>query len=108
MPTCAPEFKSRLDRRKRSRRHNWNHSKSTTARGYGARWVKTRKRIFERDERLCQDHKARGLLREAVEIDHVIPKADGGTDDDENLQALCYDCHKAKTDRENSNRTGHQ
>jgi 5-methylcytosine-specific restriction endonuclease McrA len=31
------------------------------------------------------------------EIDHIIPIADGGTDDDENLQVLCFMCHSLKT-----------
>lgn len=30
-------------------------------------------------------------------IDHEIPIADGGTNDDVNLQVLCYQCHSLKT-----------
>ncbi|WP_375227036.1 MULTISPECIES: HNH endonuclease [Burkholderia cepacia complex] len=30
----------------------------------------------------------------------MVPKASGGTDLDENLQAICKDCHAAKTARE--------
>ncbi len=33
-------------------------------------------------------------------VDHIIPKAHGGTDADSNLQSLCWPCHKAKTARE--------
>lgn len=33
----------------------------------------------------------------ATEVDHITPKAEGGTDDRSNLQGLCTDCHKAKT-----------
>ena len=32
--------------------------------------------------------------------DHIIPKAEGGTDEDDNLQTLCRACHKQKTDAE--------
>ena len=32
--------------------------------------------------------------------DHIIPKAEGGSDEDENLQTLCRSCHKQKTDAE--------
>lgn len=40
-----------------------------------------------------------------AEIDHIIPKADGGaTHDLKNLQALCEECHKEKTSKENSKR----
>lgn len=33
------------------------------------------------------------------EIDHVIELRNGGTDDLENLQALCLMCHRVKTNR---------
>ncbi|MDM7498745.1 HNH endonuclease, partial [Escherichia coli] len=33
-------------------------------------------------------------------VDHIIPKAHGGTDDDSNLESLCLECHRAKTARE--------
>ena len=34
------------------------------------------------------------------EIDHIIPLAAGGTNDNKNLQLLCVDCHKDKTIQE--------
>ena len=36
----------------------------------------------------------------ATEVDHVIPQAEGGSEDESNLQAICTDCHKAKTQAE--------
>jgi len=36
----------------------------------------------------------------ATEVDHIIPKAKGGTDDMSNLQAINKECHKKKTARE--------
>lgn len=38
--------------------------------------------------------------RSAVEFDHVIPQADGGSDEPENVQALCGWCHARKTEAE--------
>lgn len=38
-----------------------------------------------------------GLHGVTHEVDHVIPRALGGTHDHDNLQVLCYECHKAKT-----------
>lgn len=35
------------------------------------------------------------------DIDHVLPLADGGSNDISNLQALCPSCHRVKTAREN-------
>jgi len=49
------------------------------------------------DQPLCVLCKARGVISEATELDHIIPLFKGGTNDIENLQALCADCHKDKT-----------
>lgn len=38
--------------------------------------------------------------RRAVEVDHVVPRSDGGSDAPENLQALTGWCHQAKIDAE--------
>jgi len=69
-------------------------------RGYGAAWDRIRVRVMRRDGGLCQVCKGQGLLVEAKEVDHVVPKAQGGTDVDANLQAICTPCHRAKTARE--------
>lgn len=34
---------------------------------------------------------------EAKEVDHIIPVAEGGTDEPTNLQAVCRSCHREKT-----------
>lgn len=36
----------------------------------------------------------------SARVDHIMPKAHGGTDDPNNLETLCNTCHKAKTARE--------
>ncbi|BAO88929.1 HNH endonuclease [Caballeronia cordobensis] len=70
------------------------------ARGYGNAWVKRRERILLRDCGLCQPCKRAGRVTIASEVDHVVPKAQGGSDDDSNCQSICNACHKAKTARE--------
>lgn len=45
------------------------------------------------------------VLPAAYEIDHIIPIADGGHDDRSNMQALCPNCHAAKTQTERIRRT---
>lgn len=35
-----------------------------------------------------------------LEVDHIVPLIDGGTDYDDNVQALCIACHKQKTKAE--------
>lgn len=36
----------------------------------------------------------------ATDVDHVVPRRQGGGDVAENLQALCHGCHSHKTRRE--------
>ncbi|HCP6936121.1 TPA: HNH endonuclease [Escherichia coli] len=69
-------------------------------RGYGSKWTVIRARILKRDKGLCQLCLRAGVVSEAKTVDHIIPKAHGGTDADSNLQSLCWPCHKAKTARE--------
>lgn len=66
-------------------------------RGYGSKWDKKRQQILERDGGLCQVCLKRGVVTAAKQVDHIVPKAEGGTDQDENLQAICVPCHRVKT-----------
>lgn len=79
---------------------------STTSRGYGAAWQRLRASILKRDHYICQCSVCSGLgrVREATEVDHIVGKASGGTDDPGNLQAINHDCHKEKTARESNRR----
>lgn len=80
---------------------NWKRDGNTTERGYGHRWRVIRERVLRRDEYTCQDGSTHpGVLKPATEVDHIVPKCNGGTDDEDNLRATCEDCHKAKTARE--------
>lgn len=73
-------------------------------RGYGAAWEHLRLEVLERDGYLCQIGRGRGSCTiDATEVDHIIPKAAGGSDELENLQAVCPTCHRAKTDRDATN-----
>lgn len=76
-----------------------NQGKSSTERGYGARWRKLRARIL-RDEPLCRICARNKRTVAAVTVDHILNKAQGGTDARSNLQPLCDACHTAKTQRE--------
>ena len=69
-------------------------------RGYGTAWDKLRKAILSRDCHLCQPCKANGRIVPATQVDHIKPKAKGGTDEAGNLQAICAPCHQAKTIRD--------
>ena len=66
-----------------------------------------RVRILMRDKYICQPCLRAGRLTALVvgdrmhprgaQVDHIMPKADGGTDDTANLEAICRTCHDAKT-----------
>lgn len=69
--------------------------------GRGGRpWRRKRERILKRDGYLCQPCKRRDTLTLAKEVDHIVPVAEGGTDEDDNLEAICKPCHQCKTQGE--------
>ena len=68
---------------------------SATQRGYGSAWQKIRAVVLT-EEPLCRACKR----MPATDVDHIIPKRHGGTDDRANLQPLCAQCHHVKTDAE--------
>lgn len=75
-------------------------TESASKRGYGTAWRKLRLQAMRRDHWLCQPCQAKGRVTPATECDHVIPKANGGTDTLNNVQGICAPCHKAKTELE--------
>ncbi len=65
-----------------------------TANGSTSKWRKIRQRIINRDRGLCQQ-----CGNEGDSVDHIIPRSQGGTDDDWNLQLLCRPCNSSKGGR---------
>lgn len=61
------------------------------------KWNKLRKAVLRRDKYLCQPCDKAGRVRQASEVDHIIALDNGGTDNLDNLQAICPACHKMKT-----------
>lgn len=79
---------------------DWKPKGNTTERGYGWQWQKKRELILARDKYLCQACLRQGRAERASDVDHIKPKAEGGGDEDSNLESLCKPCHKLKSDRE--------
>ena len=77
------------------------HRTSRHERGYDAAWVRTREHVLKRDAYLCQPCLRSGRTYPATQVDHITPKAKGGTDDMGNLEAICAECHAIKTAAEN-------
>lgn len=75
-------------------------------RGYGVTWQRKREAVLRRDQGWCQPCLRRNRLTSASEVDHIVPKAWGGTDDPDNLQSICNPCHKHKTAREGGGARG--
>lgn len=67
---------------------------SASARGYGARW-----RVL-RDAYLAEHPRCVVCGGPADEVDHVVPKARGGSDDRSNLRAMCHRDHARRTARD--------
>lgn len=65
--------------------------------------VKLRTAILKRDGEQCVKCGASPKKNSAVtlEVDHIIPVAEGGTNDPKNLQTLCWSCNQGKTDAPN-------
>ncbi|WP_269619608.1 HNH endonuclease [Zhongshania sp. BJYM1] len=65
---------------------------------------KIRFEVFKRDSFTCQycGNKAPDVL---LEVDHIKPVAQGGTNDILNLITSCFDCNRGKSDRELSDNT---
>ena len=96
-PGCgALVVRGRCDRHAVQERNEYDFRRgSSAARGYDARWRRLRERILS-EEPLCR---ICGRA-EAKHVDHIVPKARGGTDDRDNLQPLCHSCHSRKTAEE--------
>lgn len=52
----------------------------------GRQWNAIRQQVLERDGHVCV---VPGCNAIATHVDHIVPKSLGGTDDLDNLQAMC-------------------
>lgn len=88
------------------KRGTWSDPRRGTRhqRGYGTNWERERKVVLARDGGLCQPCLRRGHTTPGCNtVDHIVPKARGGTDDRRNLQCICSgpsSCHQKKTQAE--------
>lgn len=79
----------------------WSHRSSSAGYISGTLRYEVLKRAKFRCE-LC------GISAEekALEVDHILPRNYGGTDDESNLQGLCYSCNAMKRDRDDTDFRG--
>jgi hypothetical protein len=60
-------------------------------------WRKLRAMIFRRDKYICSSCGSRNTK---LELDHIVPIAISKSDEHDNLQTLCKDCHSRKTGKD--------
>lgn len=77
-------------------REQWAKRPEITKRITGRKLQKLRAELFARDPR-CAECRKQGRLSLATQRDHIAPLAEGGADDDSNVQGLCDDCHREKS-----------
>lgn len=57
--------------------------------------VRTRFDVFKRDSFTCR-YCARSSPEVVLELDHVVPVCEGGSDDEMNLVTACWECNRGK------------
>lgn len=58
--------------------------------------TRTRFEIFKRDDFTCR-YCARKSPEVVLEVDHIVPQCEGGTDDPVNLATSCWECNRGKS-----------
>ena len=93
---CVGKIKKYVDKR-----DPWSHRKKSSGYISGTLKYEVLKSAKFRC-RLC------GISAEekALEVDHIVPRNSGGTDDLFNLQALCYSCNAMKRDKDDTDFRG--
>jgi 5-methylcytosine-specific restriction protein A len=76
--------------------HGWRQD---TERVRGRKLQRLRRELFDKEPR-CRLCRKAGLLSLATIRDHIIPLAEGGTEDPANIQPICQRCSDTKTSAE--------
>ena len=75
-----------------------------TPRTRGRKWMAMRS-LWLMQHPLCLECSKQGQVSMATEVDHIKPLFKGGTDDPTNLQSLCDEHHRSKTNQDMGYRT---
>lgn len=97
MPVAPPRFRP-AGMKASTPRPSWATTgrESRQKRGYGRAHELMRERVLI-EEPLCRPCLAEGRTSATTIADHIVPKAEGGTDERDNYQGICKPCHKLKT-----------
>lgn len=91
LPTLKPRIATLPDRLKGSGSVEAKVLNYGQGRG-GRPWRRLRARVILRDQYTCQLCR-RVCMDSDLDVDHIVPRAQGGTDDPANLRTLCRPCH---------------
>lgn len=98
MRPCNIPGCTNVTRYTRCQTHQQQHQRSqdtgrgtAASRGYDTTWRRLAARILTRDRHTC-----RWCGQPATSVDHLIPKIEGGTDDEWNLCASCITCNSRR------------
>ncbi len=91
-------LKPRLGTLKTSRAPMLEAKAGTTEMERGRAWMAKRQRVAAAHGYRCQGAGCgRIWLSHRDQIDHIVPREQGGSNDESNLQPLCHECHALKT-----------
>ncbi|PKM38669.1 MAG: HNH endonuclease [Firmicutes bacterium HGW-Firmicutes-9] len=105
-PGCGKLTEGRYcDEHRQTAERQYNHClrDPDTNKRYGRAWKKLRAR-FLLQYPLCEHCRSEGRLSAAEEVHHILPLANGSTNDESNLMALCKSCHSKITIRSTNSR----
>lgn len=91
LPRLQSKLQAMTPKAPRPPKNNWGQGRG------GRPWRRLKQKIHTRDEWTCCSC---GRVTMELELDHIVNVAQGGTDDEANLQSLCVPCHKKKTQME--------
>jgi 5-methylcytosine-specific restriction protein A len=83
----------------------WSKPETATKRTTGRKLQTMRAQLFTANP-LCVMCEAEGRVTEATQRDHIVPLAEGGADDESNVQGLCRECHDIKSKEESARGRG--
>ena len=98
-PGCGALVRDGSGRCVKHPRVAWAKQSGAVKRVTGRQLQNMRDSLFRRNP-LCVECERMGRVTAATQRDHIKPLAEGGTEDDSNVQALCRPCHDAKTQGE--------
>lgn len=104
-PGCGVLVRDGTSRCTKHQREAWAKKPTPTKRVTGRKLQAMRERLFKGNP-LCAECQRQGRVTMATQRDHIKPLAEGGLDDDDNVQGLCMACHDAKSKAESQRGRG--